>query len=421
MLSFLSLVLVVPAYSQLSLDEYDRAVFERDQAIEEGLRKVNALLDSYRSKHSLFSALPRFDVEYGTGAVFNDPDYSLSVGVEQEIDLYGKVSDLKNKGLLDIEQTRAELELSKRDLRTTLHTSLNDASTTQMQLSLHDSLVESARVLLNSAKRRYDEGDISILEYNAFEVEYTGSRITQLRKQSELSTLKSQFMARFGVIPPENSNDLLATLLLHTDSAMVDSKIHANPEITIARIERDKLQFERDLAIREFKENPSIGVSFGKSRIQFSRDDIYGNKAILDGIEYLRKDETELGFKLNFTLPLTVPFLWSAPQLASIPFDAELAAKEAAYEQKVRSVIARVRGLLASQSFLRNAIEIAQRASRLATESYRGYERAYQAGELSYSDFLSQRKALVEALMNEIEVRKDFIQLQIEIEAILKQ
>ncbi len=419
LLAFFSCVIVLPTFAQTKLDDYDRMVLERDQKIVVGLRRVDEIIESYRSKNSLFPSLPRLDVGYEGGSLFNDPDYSLSFGIEQEIDLYGKTSDLKNKGLLDIEQTRAELEEARRDLRTVLHTNLNEVAATQLQLTLHDSLVESAQVLLNSAKRRYDEGDISILEYNAFRVDYSGSKITQLRKQSELAALQGEFLSRFGMPPPDNAPDLIATFVILTDSSLLTSKVSDNPEVIIARIKRDKLKFERELTVREFIENPSFGVSFSKSRLQFSNDEIFGNPSIVNGIDYLRKDETELGLRLSFTLPFTVPFLWATPQLASIPFDAEIAAQEAIYEQKYRSILARARGLLASQSLMQSALEIAEQASRTATESYRGYERAYLAGELSYSDFLSNRKALVDALMNEIEIRKDFIQLQIEIEAIL--
>lgn len=421
LLTFFWSLCSIPGLAQpANLDQLEQLVFERNPELVTGMRNVQEIQQKYKSTQSLFPSQPVLRAEYGVGSIFNDPDRALVLGIEQEIDLYGKTGSLKNKGILDIAQARGELEAIRREIRSSLYSTLNNLSAAETQLVISDSLLESAQVLVRTAERRLREGDISPLEANAFAIEFSTAKINQLKKQSEVFSLKSEFVSRFNLTPPSNSAEMMRSKRYALpDTARLAPTIDSIPAVTVARIERDRLQFEKDLTTRDYLQNPSLGITFSKTRFQFDRDEIFGSPSIVNGIDYLRKDERELSFQLSFSLPFSIPYLWEAPRLATIPYDAQISFKQAAYEQTRRSASARLRGLLQSLAFLDSALVSAGQASQIATESYRGFERAYLAGQLSYSDFIANRKALAETLTNEVAIRKEFNDVRIEIESLI--
>lgn len=381
-------------------------------------KRLTELLSRAQSVTSLFPSPLEIDAGYQTGSPFNDPDRAFSAGISQEIDLYGKKSLRYHTADAGLRKNIIELLQTKREYLRDARTLFLNAYILNERLRISDSLTSDAEKLALAATLRKEKGDISAFEFNSISLEYLKERSSNQQLHADHAAAYTTIRMRYGIN--------ISTYTLEIDSAVKEfqvllqrSDLHELidklPEIQLKNAEIEILKYQRNLASKEQYSNPYIGMSFIENRLTFGQSDISGNSAVTKNISGIQKDEKQLGFKLSFSLPFSIPPLWQSEEYLTLPYDGAIAAKYLELQQLPKTLIADLESAVTKAVYLDSAQMTLQEAESKIASNYVTLEHAYRMGQLSLSDFLLNKRILNEMLQNSLDAKKRYNESRIQL------
>ncbi len=375
-------------------------------------KRLSELRSRTQSVTSLFSSPLEIEAGYQSGSPFNDPDRGFSAGISQEIDLYGKKSLRYHTADAGLRKDIIEMLQTKREYLRDLRTLFLNAYILNERLRISDSLASDAEKLASAATLRKEKGDISPFEFNSITLEYLKERSSNQALYAEQVTALTAIRTRFGVdlsnsvLEIDSTEEELQNLLYKPD--LYASIVDTLPEIQLKNAEIEILNYQRSLVSKEQFSNPNIGVSFMQNRLTFGQSDITGNPVVTQNISGIQKDERQLGFKLSFSLPFSIPLLWQAGEYLTLPYDGAIAAKRLEIQQFRKSLTADLQSAVTRTQYLDSAQKTLQAARTMIAANYSTLERAYRLGQLSLNDFLLNKRILNEILQNSLDAEKRY-------------
>ncbi len=403
----------------LTEEEFTQIILKKGWSLSQAEQHLQVLRSQLQSTTSLFPTPLEFELGYETGSPFNDGDRVSRFDVSQQIDLFGKLTLEKQSALADIEQTELQIIQNKRDFLRNARIFFINAYILKEKVRYSDSALEFAARLQNNAKIRLEKGDISLFEENGVILEFLKEKSQHEILTGELASALISLSSRYDLV-------LSSTTFLPTENFAGVSFLSINPEKSNEYIDSlpemqlqlnglKKLQITRDLLSKEKIPNPILGLSLTNTITEFGQKDFTGDPSIINGVSGIRKNDKSLGLKLNFALPFSIPLLWESKKFATLPVEGAIASK--------KSELVLLRVLLTSEiesAFKRiqsvdSALQILRSSMPALDQNYHALEKAYAAGQISFSDFLVNKKAITEMRQLQFDAEKRYHDLRIEL------
>lgn len=403
----------------LTVEEAIARATERspDRLRTEALERQAELLRETASR--FFDERPEIEFEYVTEKPFGGKDFELSLGVLQEIPIWGSASrrsELASAVESASKDSRQYLELA---IATRTRILYNRAWSLAQQIELGNRLIATASKLTEATNKRLAVGDISRLERNTVALETNAIRIEHEQVYGDYEQAIGELEALTGlslhsvILNPDNSTR--SSLVLDTISAFRLSpywvKLRGEVDIARARLELAKV---------EARENPIIGLHYAEDLLTIGEDDITYHESVSHNISGISAPGRSIGASLSIQIPITIPGLWRADNLEAIDREAELRSLEADLAELEIELSGRLARLRPKLSRATSALAIYQESVELIRENHDLIDRGYEGGEVSVTELLVGRQQLIDLQRQQLQLLRDMKEAEIELENILR-
>lgn len=399
--------------------EFISRVISQSSVFAETDKRLTELGSRVESVTSLFPSPLQIEGSYESAAPFNDPDGGFSIGISQELDLYGKKNLRYHSAAADLRRSVLEQQQSKREYLREARTSFLEAYILGERSRISDSLSLYSEKIASAAILRKEKGDISPFEYNSITLESLKERSLGQGVKAEHRSTLAAIRSRFGIDLSSFTLeiDTLSTKFLsdRLAAAALGALVDSLPEIQLHISQIEVLQYQRSLAAREQLSNPNLGLSYIHNTLAFDQSNIIGSPSVVQNISAIRKDESQFGIKLSFSLPFSVPLLWQSGEYQTLPYDGAIARQQGELARRRSSLLAEVKSAIIKTNFLDSAYTILRNAPAMIAENFRSLERGYNRGELSLTDFLVNKKSLTDILQHTLDTEKNYHQSRIQL------
>ncbi|MBX2846715.1 MAG: TolC family protein [Acidiferrobacterales bacterium] len=343
--------------NQVNLTQFVQSAVERNPMVQAALSRLDAST-SYQSA----AARPLYNPELEIAVEDTDIE-TRTIGVKQTIDWSGKRTARKSVATAERLIVEATYQLTRRKVAKELLTGLANYQVAEERTSLADEredLMEQFRLL---AKKRFETGDLSKVEFNLANLVMAEAQIKLATAKSELADAR-QILENLVPVDSQMRWPSLQTPLAQPKLlAQPEETLEELPEVNVARNQLYAAMAKVSLRQREKRMDPTIGVTGGD-----------------EGGESL------LGISLSVPLPVRNRFQHEVTAAMAEQSQAGLLLQDVLYRAKSRM----------SNSFERYQItyiawqqwlELGQESLQFQIEEL---ERLWSADELSTTDFLVQ-------------------------------
>ncbi len=365
-----------------------------------------------------FDKRPELEVEYITEAPFGERDYELSVGILQEIPVWG-VSARRG-------DVASALEKASVESRNTLNNAIalrtrllyNRAWSLSQQIELGNRLIATSNKLAAATDKRLSVGDVSRLERNAVVLETNSIRIEHEQVHSNYEQAIGELEALTGLElnDVELTPDRSSTIAI--DSFTVNAH-QLSPEWIRLRNQTDIARAQLELAKAERSGNPTLGLHYSEDLLTIGDEDIAYDPGASHTIAGITSRGRSAGLSFSMELPITIPGLWGPSNSEVIERETELRLLEADLREFEMQLAGRVARLRPKLSRITRSVGIYQESVDLINENYELLDRGYEGGELSVTELLVGRQQLVELQTRQLELLKEMQEAEIELQSII--
>jgi cobalt-zinc-cadmium efflux system outer membrane protein len=342
----------------LSLDDALRLTLERNPE----LLTARQTLAVSRARLLSARAFPNPVLTMQGGPALAGGDYRLSMGVDQEVPIGGKIG--KREAVAQKEYERDQVmvqDLERRALGAT-RGSYRAALALNEKLRLARDVVDLNAHLVEVARSRFTRGEVSELDVRQFEVERS-LRIQQMRSLASERTSVILDLRRTVGLSLEESLTLSDTLEVPSDSLSMQPFLDAalvRPGVRSLESERQAAEGQLRLERAERWMDPTIGVIYSRERSSFAKPI---PMADIDNF---------LGAAIRLPLPLFYRRDGEMQEAAARAEAAQRAAdaERGAAEREVRDAYQRAMVAAETYAGFEEGINAAQEAERLGVDAH---------------------------------------------------
>ncbi|MFZ2949705.1 MAG: TolC family protein [Desulfuromonadaceae bacterium] len=239
---------------------------------------------------------PTLEFEGSTGSLTGSPEeHSLSIGINQELSLYGKLQLRREAGQREAEAVQRQRDNSARLLKDEISTLGLDYLLASKRQELAADLVKLNRELAVIAEERFKAGDIPELDLNLARVELTRAESGLLEAGREQAPLRTKIASLTGLNESdiELSDTFSAPAVSPVTRDLVKMALSTRPDLRALSRERDKAEAENRLAKAEALPNLTAGLF---AQWQRSSTEIGGMSST--------SSDTQLGVRLSMPIPV---------------------------------------------------------------------------------------------------------------------
>jgi cobalt-zinc-cadmium efflux system outer membrane protein len=262
---------------------------------------LSALEKEADAKHSLAIQAgtrtnPTLELQGSTGSLTGSPEErSVSIGINQELSLYGKLQLRREAGQREAESLQRQRDNTARLLRDEISILGLDYLLASKRQELATDLLNLNRELVVIAEERFKAGDISELDFNLAKVELTRAESRLLEAGREQTPLRIKIASLTGL--SESDIKLSDTFSTPTISPLtqdlVTMALASRPDLLALSRDRDKAEIENRLAKAEALPNLTAGLF---AQWQRSSTEIGGMSST--------SSDTQLGLRLSMPIPV---------------------------------------------------------------------------------------------------------------------
>lgn len=357
---------------------------------------------------TLFPSRPRLLLDYDTESPFGSKDYQFTVGLTQELSLWGigaRRNDVAASFAKAADAAHASV-LARVDLTTRLV--FNKAWILSRQVALAERLVQSSTKLVEASRRRLEAGDMSVLERNTIVLEANKQRIQFEKASSDYERALAELEALTGLdlqnvtlgadtLPSMFSpnNVSIDYYLMAPDWVRLDNEIRiAQAQVELARVAQ--------------MPNPTIGLTYSQDRLSIEGDEIQYLAGAPASIGLIDAPGRGVGVNLSLTLPITIPGVWSQDLTGIAEREAlllQLQAQQSVLRVELAGKLAKLQMRLER---IQRALQIYEESLALISQSDELLNRGYEGGELSVTELLVGRQQLTSLQSGQLDLIGEF-------------
>jgi len=239
---------------------------------------------------------PTLELQGSTGSLTGSPDeHSLSIGINQELPLYGKLRLRHEAGQREAEALQRQRDNRARLLKDEAATLALDYSLSVKRQELAANLVQLNRDLVAIAGERFTAGDIPELDLNLARVELARAENRLLEIERERIPLRINIASLTGLKESDVnlSDTFFKPALSQSGQDLVKQALTARPDLQALALERDRAETETRLAKAEALPNLTAGLF-----AQWQR-----GKTEVGGMSEISSD-TQMGLRLSMPIPV---------------------------------------------------------------------------------------------------------------------
>ena len=414
------LAVSVQAQPSRTLTVEEAILKARDRAPErlraEALVRQSAALRQHAS--AFFTERAELEVEYISEQPFGERDYELSIGLLQELPIWG--SQGRRRELADAVERASNTTQDALDNAIALRTRLlfNRAWSLSRQIELGNRMIVASERLVAATNKRLDAGDISRLERNTIVLETNSIRIEHERVHSEYDQAIGELEALIGdeLEGVALQADTLSLPFLPSEDrtlyTLSPAWIQIENEIVIARA-------QLELARAEVLGNPTIGLHYSQDLLTIDGDQVGYHEGASRTIEGITAPGKAAGVSFSMQIPISLPGIWGPDGLEVIEIEAELRDLEADKAVLQLELAGRIARLQPRLGRITRALAIYRESEQLVAENDALLERGYEGGELSVTELLVGRQQLMELQTVQLELIQEMRDAEIELQSIL--
>jgi cobalt-zinc-cadmium efflux system outer membrane protein len=327
---------------------------------------------------------PTLELQGVTGSLTGSPEeHSVSIGINQELPLYGKLRLRREAGQREAEAAQRQRDNTARLLKDEVSTLALDFSLTAKRQELAAELIKLNRDLVTIAGERFKAGDIPELDLNLTKVELARAESRLLEVERERIPLRIQIASLTGL--KENdvnlSDKLFTPITSPIPQDLVKQALASRPDLLALALEREKAETENRLAKAEAIPNLTVGLF-----AQWQR-----GSTELGGMSSTSSD-TQLGLRLSMPIPVFDRNKGgrAAAQSRLDAADSHRLAMERTITAEVEAAISR----LASSERILSLLE--QGIIPQLTENLKLTQEAYRLGEVGILSVIDEQKKFFE-------------------------
>lgn len=327
---------------------------------------------------------PTLEFQGITGSLTGSPEErSVSIGVNQEFSLNGKLRLRREAGQREAEAAQKQRDNLARLLKDEIYTMSLDLSLASKRYELAADLVKLNRELLEVVGERFKAGDIPELELNLAKVELSRAESRLLEIEREKTALCIKIASLTGL---KESDIKLFDLLLvappsHVTQDLVKRALASRPDLRALALERDKAETDSRLAKAEALPNLTAGLF-----VQWQR-----GSTEVGGMSSTSSD-TQLGLRLSMPIPV-----FDRNSGGKAAAQARLDAADSRRLALERSVISEVESSAARFSSSVRILELFEKGViPQLSENLKLTQEAYRLGELGILSVIDEQKKFFE-------------------------
>lgn len=364
----------------------------------------------------LFNERPELEVEYVTERPFGEPDFELSIGLTQEIPIWGARS--RQQDLAGALESSSIASRSFLDKVIAFRTRLlyNRAWSLSQQIELGNRLIVTSNRLADATDKRLNAGDVSRLERNTVVLETNSIRIEHEQVHSEYEQAIGELEALTGL--SLQNVELQRDRTPSVSDSLEGNTYRLSPEWSRLNNDVEIARAHLELARSEVNENPTVGIHYSEDLLTIAEDDISYRESAPQNITGIYAPGRSAGVSISMQLPITIPGIWGPDNMEVIEREAELRSLEADLQQleiELTGRLARIRPKLAR---LNRAMSIYQESVDLIRENHDLLDRGYEGGELSVTELLVGRQQLIELQTRQLQLLREMREAEIELQSI---
>jgi len=342
--------------------------------------EINA--EAKKQQRNAYSSIPKTDISilYGQYNSFERSDNNISIA--QGIPFSAFSGSNKAYGNALYTQSQFELNNAKRELIRNVQETyvvLNYFTALNRKLQSQDSLYEK---LLYAAKKRMDKGDIKPIEYGSINAQRVEIKSMLLQNESKIKAAYSQlyFLLQSGV-----QYQMADTGLLKLKNVIINDSISFDSH---PLLQTTKQQIE----VAEKQKKAEVSNALPDLKLGYFNQTLIGFHNVTGTDRYYGPDSRFQGVQFGLSVPI-----WFVPENSRIKgANLEQKKSETAYRQFKLELSARYQQAKQKHDQLKEMIAFYESTSlQVAQLMHTQAHVAYQAGDISYSEFLlASQKAL---------------------------
>jgi len=339
---------------------------------------------------------PELEVEIGdflgTGPNTGFSNHALSVSLSQEIVLGGKNNKLLNLTDSEVKLIKLEIKKEKINLKYQIKKIFTEILILEefQKLSLENIVISNQ--ILETVKKKQENGAVSYLEVLKSRIEYKNSEIEFKKEKSEINSLKKQLITLLGDknLKINSIEGELKTEFTEYDKFILKNNIDL--EIRKAVVEKNK----KELSLAKAEQSQNLSLSFGANRLHESND-----------------------YSFTFAVSMPLP-IWNSnkTKVKSVYSEidkSKLDIKSTKKEIK-QELVEKNQNLKLSKNELdalaKDILPLAKKSLNLAKEGY-------EEGEFKYLELLDAQQTFILIKKQYVEVLAKYNLLNLEIEYLL--
>jgi len=361
-----------------------------------------------QSSSAIFPSRPQISLDYDTERPFGTNDYQFSVGLSQELSLWGARS--RSRTVAESFAKAADAAQASVITRIDLTTRLlyNKAWSLSQQVALADKLVLSSTNLVEASRRRLDAGDMSLLERNIIVLAANRQRI-------ELERVNSKYAQAIGELEALTGLDLQNSTLTADTTSIVSSPLDATVDYYL--LSPDWVRLGNDIRIAEAQlelarvsvlPNPTIGLAYSQDRLSIEGSEIQYSGSAGPSIRNIESFGNSVGLQLTIALPIAIPGIWQ-PNMTSIAQREATLLELQANQIQLKIELAGKMARLSSQiARIQRALRVYQESLVLIEQNDELLSKGYEGGELSVTELLVGRQQLADMQSGQLDLIREF-------------
>jgi cobalt-zinc-cadmium efflux system outer membrane protein len=353
---------------------------------------------------------PTLELQGVTGSLTGSPEeHSVSIGINQELPLYGKLRLRREAGQREAEAAQRQRDNTARLLKDEISTVALDFSLTAKRQELAAELVKLNRDLVAISGERFKAGDIPELDFNLTKVELARAESRLLEVERERIPLRIKIASLTGLNESDiNLSDKLSapmpspspdkqdtcvndvmfcqntsehTFLPTKTQELVKQALASRPDLLALALERDRAETETRLAKAEAIPNLTVGLF-----AQWQR-----GSTELGGLSSTSSD-TQFGLRLSMPIPV---FDRNKGGRAAAQAHLDAAdSRRLALERTITAEVEAALSRLASSERILSLLE--QGIIPQLTENLKLTQEAYRLGEVGILSVIDEQKKFFE-------------------------
>jgi len=361
-----------------------------------------------QSSSAIFPSRPQLSLDYDTERPFGSNDFQFSVGISQELSLWGARS--RSRTVAESFAKAAEAAQASVITRIDLTTRLlyNKAWSLSQQVALAEKLVVSSTSLVEASRRRLDAGDMSLLERNTIVLAANKQRI-------ELERVSSNYVQALGELEALTGFDLQNATLTADTVPIASLPLDANVDYYL--LSPDWVRLGNEIRIAEAQlelarvnvwPNPTIGLAYTRDRFSIEKNEIQYSGSTGPSISAIESFGGSVGLQLAIALPISIPGVWQ-PNMTSIAQREAMLLELQADQINLKIELAGKMARLSSQiERIQRALLVYQESLVLIVQNDELLSKGYEGGELSVTELLVGRQQLADMQSGQLDLIREF-------------